>query len=169
METTIASKPLEDEVLLSPTPYVIRTLPSKGRGLFATADIPRGHLLHTAPCILVTKDEYDNHMKHTVLEEYLFNCSNGDKLLALGFGSLFNHDKRPNIDYRIKRDELVIDYRVARDVKKDEELCIYYGCSDHLWFSEKGENHIEDESDNKSDNSSDSDVENETFLSRINL
>ncbi len=39
--------------------------------------------------------------RHTVLEHYLFNAKDGDMLLALGLGSLFNHSRRPNLDYRV--------------------------------------------------------------------
>lgn len=37
-----------------------------------------------------------------MLEHYLFHArSHGDMLLALGLGSLFNHNHRPNLDYRV--------------------------------------------------------------------
>ena len=40
--------------------------------------------------------------RYTVLEHYLFHArSQGDMLLALGLGSLFNHNHRPNLDYRV--------------------------------------------------------------------
>lgn len=39
--------------------------------------------------------------RHTVLEHYLFYAKDGDMLLALGLGSLFNHSRRPNLDYRV--------------------------------------------------------------------
>ena len=142
------------------TPYTIKTDPEKGRGLYATQTLQKGFLLHTAPCILITKEEYDTHMKHTILEEYLFNArTNGDKLLALGVGSLFNHNRKPNVDYRVHKDKLIIEYWIARDVEEGEELCIYYGSSDHLWFTEE----------NEEDGDSDSSIEHESFLDNIKL
>jgi hypothetical protein len=56
----------------------------RGRGLFATTPILAHTTIHTAPCLRFTKNSYDEHAKHTILEHYLFNLKNGDKLLALG-------------------------------------------------------------------------------------
>lgn len=140
---------------------------SRGRGLFATKAIPPFTLIHTAPCILVRQSEYDKHMKHTILEHYLFNCSNReDRLLALGHGSLFNHDsKTPNVDYRLEENSLLINYYTShRGAKTGEELCIYYG--DDLWFKDGND----DGSDESSSSTSDTDEKGITaFLSRIEL
>mmetsp|Transcript_827 Transcript_827/g.2369 ORF Transcript_827/g.2369 Transcript_827/m.2369 type:complete len:118 (+) Transcript_827:1302-1655(+) len=76
-------------------------------------------------------------MRHTILDAYLFNCGDGDRLLSLGVGSLFNHSSRaPNVDYRIDKSALTILYSTSyRAVKAGEELCIYYG--DDLWFDDE--------------------------------
>lgn len=55
-------------------------------------------------------------------------------LLALGVGSLFNHSRQPNLDYRIDHDKLVINYFAVRDIKAEEELTIFYG--HNLWFED---------------------------------
>lgn len=36
-----------------------------------------------------------------MLEHYLFHTRTGDMLLALGLGSMFNHSRTPNLDYRV--------------------------------------------------------------------
>jgi SET domain-containing protein len=108
---------------------------SKGRGLFSSEDIQPRTLIHEAPCLRVVKDEYDKYMRFTILEHYLFNADAGDKLLALGHGSLFNHSRQPNVDYRIDSANLCIRYYAGhKAIQKDEELCIYYG--DNLWFDD---------------------------------
>lgn len=106
----------------------------KGRGLFAEKEIPPRTILHIAPCILVPENEYDSHMKYTILEHYLFNDkSSRNKLFALGYGSLFNHANSPNVDYRIDSNLLQITYISGyRTIDKDAELCISYGSD--LWF-----------------------------------
>ncbi|GMI48847.1 hypothetical protein TrCOL_g5990 [Triparma columacea] len=143
-----------------PTPltFVIRDVEGRGRGLFSRAPISRGDLIHEAPCLLVPKSSYDSHAKHTVLEHYLFNCKDGDRLLALGYGSIFNHSDPPNVDYRLDKVGMVIRYFAGRDVKIGEELCIYYGAN--LWFEEVGgsRSKVEEESESSDD---------ENFLSRI--
>jgi len=148
----------------------------KGRGLFASVNIPPRTLVHVAPCIVIPKMEYDTHMKYTVLEHYLFNDSrSGNKLLALGDGSLFNHSNRPNVDYRIdSKDEpsssssSCIRYYVGyQGIQEGQELCISYGAN--LWFDD-----VDGDSTllcNSSTGSSD-DEEGEgiaNFLSRIEL
>ena len=55
-------------------------------------------------------------------------------LLALGVGSLFNHSRRPNLNYRIDSKNLLIKYIAMRNIGADEELTIYYG--DKLWFTD---------------------------------
>eukprot|EP00540_Astrosyne_radiata_P023587 CAMPEP_0116847314 /NCGR_PEP_ID=MMETSP0418-20121206/14365_1 /TAXON_ID=1158023 /ORGANISM="Astrosyne radiata, Strain 13vi08-1A" /LENGTH=213 /DNA_ID=CAMNT_0004478745 /DNA_START=276 /DNA_END=917 /DNA_ORIENTATION=+ len=123
---------------------------SKGRGLFAIRDIPPRTLLHIAPCIIIQAHEYQNHLRHSILEDYLFNGGGGgNKLMALGDGSLFNHANRPNVDYRIHcmLDECVIRFTSGHAViEKGEELCISYGS--HLWF-ENVEGQQEEEDDDK--------------------
>jgi uncharacterized protein len=108
----------------------------KGRGLFAVKDIAPHTLIHVAPCILTSRTEYDQFLRHTVFEHYLFNDkSTGNKLLALGYGSLFNHSRQPNVDYRIDSENLLIRYSSGhRPIATGKELCIYYG--PNLWFDD---------------------------------
>lgn len=72
--------------------------------------------------------------RHTTLEHYLFTGKNGSMLLALGVGSLFNHNRQPNLDYRVDHDNLIIRYFAAKTVATGEELTIFYG--DKLWFED---------------------------------
>jgi SET domain-containing protein len=67
----------------------------------------------------------------------VYSLKNGDVLVALGMGSIFNHDKDPNVDYRVREDENCIEYFAVRcgatgrpaegRIEAGEELCIYYG------------------------------------------
>lgn len=140
----------------------------RGRGLFATQDIPPRTVVHVAPCIPVHGEEYLEFMKHTVLEHYLFNArskTNGnDKLLALGYGSLFNHAKQPNIDYRVDKTNLCITYMTGyKPICQGEELCITYGS--HVWFDDNADTEDDDSSDDSS--SGDSEQDPDAFLGRM--
>lgn len=130
----------------------------KGRGLFSATDIPPRTVIHVAPCLPVGREEYENHMRHTILEHYLFNDSGGNKLLALGYGSLFNHSRTPNIDYRIEAGSIVYSSG-HRQIPRDEELCISYG--GNLWFDDA------DGLEKSSESSDENDIEG--FLGRIEL
>jgi hypothetical protein len=106
----------------------------RGRGLFAKCRIPPRTLVHVAPGLRVTRAEYEQHMRHTLLEHYLFNTRGGDKMLALGYGSLFNHANRPNVDYRVHVEGLEISYTTGHaPIAAHEELTISYGAN--LWFA----------------------------------
>jgi SET domain-containing protein len=142
--------------------FYIATGP-KGRGLFARCDIPPRTLLHVAPCIPISSKQYQAHMQFTVLEEYLFNDrQTGGKLLALGYGSLFNHSPRPNVIYKVHSDDQTIEYTSGFQViTQDTELCISYGSN--LWFEDA------ERSDIDVDQVSDEQDDEETFLQRIQV
>ena len=134
---------------------------NRGRGLFATRDIPKFTLIHTAPCIHIPIAEYENHLKFTELEHYVFHCaSTGGKMVALGHGSLFNHDsKKPNVDYIIDSNLCCIRYRTLyKEIKSGEELCISYGAK--VWW---------DESQSESESESEDEGDICQFLSKIEL
>jgi len=158
-ETT---KGIEDSQKEPSTLCTIKNGP-KGRGLFSCAVISPGTLIHDAPCIRVVKNEYDNFMRFTVLEHYLFNAAGGDKLLALGYGSLFNHSRSPNVDYRVDASNLCIRYFAGhRTIQEDEELCISYG--GNLWFDDASTgSHESSESEQETAEGVDS------FLNRMEL
>lgn len=141
-----------------PRCYRIGTGP-KGRGLFATTNVPPRTLLHVAPCLKIEQEEYQNWLKYSLLEHYLFNTNSGCKMLALGDGSLFNHSRHPNVDYRVDGENEVIRYISGHaPIQSGDELCIYYG--DNLWF---------DDADGNDDEESSDDDKCQDFLGRIAL
>ena len=145
----VAALPVVDSRL-----FYIGTNDKKGRGLFTAMDIPPLSVIHVAPCIVVPKDEYESHVQHTIFEHYVFNDTvTGNKLLALGYGSLFNHDSHhPNVIYHIRSHQQIIEYKSgAQMIPKDTELCISYGSK--LWFDDDSETitRIDDSSDDRDD------------------
>ncbi len=136
--TSATGDHLETEVPLSQTPGALEiravsyTGEEVGRGVFSLIDIPRGAFIENAHAILLPEDEYRAHIAKTVLEHYVYSAPRGSKhqgamLLALGIGSLFNHSKIPNVDFRVLAEEQRVEYRACRDIKAGEELCIFYG------------------------------------------
>eukprot|EP01051_Picozoa_sp_SAG22_P002582 SAG22_NODE_117_length_19289_cov_12.242574_2_plen_134_part_00 len=106
----------------------------RGRGVFAAAAISIGEVVEVAPCIGVPGPQYASHVKHSIFEEYLFHCrQTGEYLLALGIGSLFNHNEYPNVDYRVDGERRLVEYKCCKPIGVGEELCIFYG--DTLWFN----------------------------------
>ncbi|KAK9836909.1 hypothetical protein WJX74_010984 [Apatococcus lobatus] len=113
---------------------VVYTAEEVGRGVAANCPISKGSLVEVSECILVPRQEYQEFARHTAFEHYLFHGQNGDMLLALGLGSLFNHSAQPNLDYRVDQPKLHVLFYAARDILEHEELFIFYG--DNLWFSD---------------------------------
>ena len=68
----------------------------------------------------------------TVLQHYTFHAGGGTYFLALGIGSLLNHNDPPNVDYRIHRQEETIHFVACRDIAVGDELFIFYG--PNVWF-----------------------------------
>ncbi|KAI9313202.1 hypothetical protein BX666DRAFT_1864706 [Dichotomocladium elegans] len=116
----------------------LRSHPIRGRGVFTRERIPRNTLVEISPVLLFTKEEYEAHGKHTVLDHYTYIWKDGKFALALGLGSMFNHRRDQNVCYYIDYDRNVIRYFTLREIEPDEELCISYGSN--LWFEDTEEN-----------------------------
>ena len=73
----------------------------RGRGLVALRNVRAGKFLLRAPCLRVSRAQYQSHLKFTELEHYVFSLRTGDVLVAFGWGSMFNHSKRPNVNFKV--------------------------------------------------------------------
>ncbi|KAI7896207.1 uncharacterized protein EV154DRAFT_258396 [Mucor mucedo] len=124
----------------------LRSDPIKGRGVFTRERLVRNTLVEISPILLFNEEEYASHGKYTVLDQYTY-CWQGGFALALGLGSMFNHDSSPNVGFIRDIPNKLIRYVTLRDIEKEEELCISYG--NHLWF--------EDDSNDQTQVSSDED------------
>ncbi|KAG6336756.1 hypothetical protein ID866_2325 [Astraeus odoratus] len=152
--------PEETDQTLNCQRCYVKQVGGKGRGVFGTTRIflssrviPPRTVIETSPVLLFTREEYDSHGRHTLLDHYTFNWRDGRMALALGLGasrlpfrnllnesdslqvdqgSLFNHSELPNVSYSIDTARDCIVYTSSRTIYPDEELCIFYGHK--LWF-----------------------------------
>ena len=101
---------------------------ARGRGVFAERGFLAGDLVETAPVILL-------HTDYPALPEeiknYVFNwgklCGLGSAhAVALGYGSLFNHDNPANLRYEADPANLALRFVATRDITTGEELTINY-------------------------------------------
>ncbi|KAI7904777.1 uncharacterized protein BX663DRAFT_451440 [Cokeromyces recurvatus] len=111
----------------------IRTDPIRGRGVFTKERITKNTLVEISPILFFNSKEYEEHGRFTVLDHYTY-CWPGGFGLALGLGSMFNHDSSPNVGFIRDIPNKLIRYVTLRDIEKEEELCISYG--NHLWFED---------------------------------
>ena len=93
------------------------------RGLIATQRIDKGTLIERCPAIAYKKNaEADK----TIFAKYVFDWDETHEALALGYGSLYNHSEKRNVevDFDLPKKEIV--FTALRDIDVGEELLINY-------------------------------------------
>lgn len=111
-------------------------IPKSDRGVFAKENIKKGEVIEDAPILILEfSDLVDT--KWNLLFEYYF-WMDDFVVLALGYGSLYNHSKNPNSKYKINSKTKTITFKAIKNIKKDEEIYFNYnGLSNTktpLWF-----------------------------------
>jgi uncharacterized protein len=108
------------------------------KGVFATRDIKKGELIHSAPVLAYPNEEH-KYIEKTRLADYVFEYGTNHSAFLLGYGMMFNHSYQPNADYEISFEKHTFDFFALKDIKKDEEILINYnGDPDDdalLWFN----------------------------------
>jgi SET domain-containing protein len=114
--------------------------PGRGRGVVAKSAIAAGEALERSPVLpLALKDS-----ECPGLDSYSLawgeDVEGGlgpqkDCAIGLGYLSLYNHSKTPNVSFDHHYDEDEITVRALRAIAEGEELTIDYGVP--LWFEEK--------------------------------
>ncbi|MFW0837392.1 MAG: SET domain-containing protein [Candidatus Komeilibacteria bacterium] len=120
---------------ISPDKIYLAKSPLGGRGMFARVDIKKGQVVETAPYVLVDKDDCT-----CALADYKFAHSKTKELVCLGYGAMYNHAKRPNLEHRYSnRFKNCLDFIALRDIKSGEELLVSYGDD---WWAERGKKEL---------------------------
>lgn len=119
-------------------PLIVKDTGKYGRGIFTTDHIKKDELVEISPVIIIPKDEW-KYVKKTTFFNYCFLWDGTeDTVLALGYGSLFNHSYEPNLTSSCNSVNLSMDFYSLRDIKAGEELTInYHGEPENrapLWF-----------------------------------
>lgn len=115
------------------------TIPGSGRGVFANTDISKGQIIETCPYLEIPETEIESTAAgylHNYI--YFFGPDKERALLALGFGSIYNHTYTPNAIYKIKPKQKIIEFISVQDIPKDTEITVNYiqnsPASGPLWF-----------------------------------
>ena len=97
-----------------------------GRGVFATRRFRKGDQIETCPTIEVPDAEVSGR-----LDDYVYSSvKDGDVLIVLGYGMLYNHSPEPNVEYT-QDEPSTLAFWALRTVMPGEELTIDYG--GHWW------------------------------------
>lgn len=111
----------------------------KGRGVFTSQSIDSGEVIEVCPVLIIPKVELPIIHK-TVLHDYYFLWGDNleDCAIALGFGSIYNHELNPNANFILDIFNKTIDIEAIKPIKAGEEITINYhgepGNTDKLWF-----------------------------------
>lgn len=115
-------------------------IPKANRGIFATTDIKKGETIERCPVIEIPEHDASG-LKESFLVTYIYYLGKNKErlMLALGFGSIYNHSLQPNVLYKERYKEKVIDFIAIKAIKKDEEITVNYSQGDQkdkspLWF-----------------------------------
>ena len=110
-----------------------------GRGVFASEIIKKGEIIEIAPILILEFSDFVD-TKWNLLFEYYFWLDDF-VVLALGYGSLYNHSKNPNCKYEISKKKGLIKIISTKNIIKDEEILFDYSKSSSskapLWFERK--------------------------------
>ena len=115
---------------------------AKGRGVFATEDLPARVLVEVSPVIVMSARERIL-LDQTSLHDYIFEWGEGKDqcCMALGYIPIYNHSYQSNCEYEMDFDLLEIRIRTVVPITAGEELFINYNGnwndSKPVWFEAK--------------------------------
>lgn len=114
-------------------------IPESGIGVFARFLIKKGEVIELAPILVLDFSEFFE-TRWNLLFEYYF-WMDDYVVLAWGYGSLYNHSKVPNCEYKIDIKQKTITVCALKKILKGEELYFNYNGSSSekspLWFEKK--------------------------------
>lgn len=129
------------KILSSGKVYVADSqIPNGGRGVFAAGNIKKGELIETCPVIKISEEDPSNTPDGILITYfYYLGKKKQGQFLALGFGSIYNHTRNPNAQYKINQKEEIIDFTALCDIKKDSEITVNYNYANPkdknpMWF-----------------------------------
>jgi hypothetical protein len=102
----------------------------RGRGVYATRRFAKGEVVERCPTVQVPDSEVSGR-----LGDYAYmSVKEGDVLLVLGYGMLYNHSEDPNVEY-VQEEPSTVEYVALRTVEPGDELTIHYGDD---WWETRG-------------------------------
>lgn len=137
-------------VIRSGDVYLRNTGTMRGRGVFASREFAKGEQIEICPVVVlrIPSAQLPEALKHYVFDwGYLAEGTESRSVsaLALGFGSMYNHDNPANMLYEADAAKELLVLTAARDVAKDEELTVNYNARgggpewhDDNWFERHG-------------------------------
>jgi SET domain-containing protein len=103
----------------------VRASPIHGNGVFVLDGARAGDVIERCPVIFIPAEERSA-IDDTVIGSYYYEWVDGDGAVALGFGSMYNHDDDPNAEFDFDEAGESIVISAVRDIGPGEEVFIRY-------------------------------------------
>jgi uncharacterized protein len=130
-----ASTPVGSTAVIRPSALIeVRQSKLHGNGVFATQHIAGGQTIEVCPALVFDEEQWEL-TNETVLHGYFYEAPDGQTLLALGYGSLYNHAEDPSAEYEVETSPPCVTVTAARTIMPGEEVTIRYGRAEDLWFT----------------------------------
>jgi len=136
-------EPADPDAIRPPDHLAIRPSSGRGRGVFATAFIPRGATIEVAPVIALSEEDRAR-IEATILYKYYFAWGPDDQrgaAIVVGYGMLYNHSYVPNAIYLKNLDRDTVDIIALRNIEPGEEITVNYNgdptSREPLWFESR--------------------------------
>jgi len=106
----------------------VKNTADMGRGVFARLPIIAGHIIEECHCVVLGGED-DKKLQDSILRFYCFRGTGLTSVLALGYGSLYNHapDGVANAVYAYDGANNVITFTALRNIEEGEQVLINYG------------------------------------------
>lgn len=111
-----------------------------GRGVYTNRDIKKGEIIEICPVIEIPDHDMTTLRENILITYIFFSGKNKQRLLlALGFGSAYNHSYKSNATYNIKISNKTIEFVAIKDIQKNTEITTNYNGKSSkntrpLWF-----------------------------------
>lgn len=131
-------------IITPPSVYIKDTGTTKGRGVFASRNFAVGEIVEVCHVLLYhmpADDIQEEEIRRRVFHWHPPQGESRIQALALGYGSMYNHDNPANMRYDPDKRNLLLIFTAVRHIAADEELTVNYnaGGGDHVsddddWF-----------------------------------
>ncbi len=131
----------------SPGVFVRDTGTSKGRGVFAARAHAKGETIESCPAVLFSGmfAEIPDEVRKLLYHWSYATNGRSTHCLALGYGSLYNHDNPANMRFEAMKEAKLLRFVAVRAIEQGEELTVNYNAisgehrsEDDVWFTGMG-------------------------------